>query len=289
MFTEKTCAICHDITMKSYKSCCGQYYHINCLYDWIKVNNCCPICKVRYSSYIMEVMHTWSRSNLDDKDKIRFQLMFCDENEFCSVCYKKVDGNSAVCDGYKYHLKCIKDHKNCPECDVELPNNTIYEICNAIHKNNIFDPINYLDHTRRTILKAKRGGGYSGSGISLSEQMRRKNIIKKRRGRHYASTDYYSTDEDMPDLVVTPPRAHMILPPPLPPRRLPTFNAFLENANLPPLNIPDDLPPTQGIIGHLRRQIIGPRTQSDTTESDDSYAGSRLVNYDSDTSISSMD
>jgi predicted Zn-ribbon and HTH transcriptional regulator len=211
MFEEVICSICHDTTSRSYKSCCGQYYHIECLFTWLKTHNKCPICKVRLSSYILEVMDTWRQSKTEkERNQIRWQLMICDERDFCSVCYKKVDGNTAVCNGYKYHVDCIKNRKECPECKLELTNRTIFRMYLASHKKNIFDSSNYLDHIiqSRTIVKAHRGGVSAHLDNSCIARRRRETIRHRRRRRssHYGyeiEHDEYrleSSDDELPIL-----------------------------------------------------------------------------------------
>jgi hypothetical protein len=161
MFNDtQICTICHETVEEYYKSCCNQYYHVECLYSWLKTSPKCPICKTRTSSYIINVMKNWSKTlNIKDKNKIYYDLKYCKKYDFCSICYYRVDDNIS-CEGYKYHLTCIKNCKECPECNEPISNDTIYNIISSIKAGNIFHK-NFLNHTReeydnRIILNVKR-------------------------------------------------------------------------------------------------------------------------------------
>lgn len=151
------CSICHDNVNEYYKSCCGQYYHIECMYEWLKYHNKCPICKINFKNYLKYAMKTWIKAKTQkEREQIRWNLIFLPEESFCSICFYSCDENIS-CDGYRYHIDCIKNYKYCPECDVELSNETIYKIWKNNVKDNYFHN-NYLNHilVNRKFYKGKR-------------------------------------------------------------------------------------------------------------------------------------
>lgn len=150
---DKVCSICLEPTEKYFMLCCKQSYHPKCLLEWIKQVNSCPICKCRFADYYIPcISRLISEKSESIADSLRWSIITGNNYIFCRICNLTASEN-ITCGGYHYHLECIKDRHDCPECDYILPNETIYQMYKAYLEKNIFHE-NFLSH--RLIMKTKR-------------------------------------------------------------------------------------------------------------------------------------
>lgn len=56
---ETECVICFeplqpsvDLTLCVVKTSCNHYFHNNCLFEWIQINNTCPVCRINFADIV---------------------------------------------------------------------------------------------------------------------------------------------------------------------------------------------------------------------------------------------
>lgn len=139
----KFCTICRENSTEYYTMCCGQSYHPECLYDWLHVNNVCPISRTKVEVHIRPVLKHIIEAD-EYRDTLLWSLQIRDTKSFCSICYFPVNDNVS-CNGWRYHPECIKNLVFCPECEKPIDNSTIFKMWKNLTTGNIFHE-NYLDH-----------------------------------------------------------------------------------------------------------------------------------------------
>lgn len=120
------CSICHENMLDDLRSTkCGHMFHPNCIMQWLKVKDSCPLCNTCTNIDDLRAHPTLNSS---------FQpLIKTNKEELCKACDKQICGKALKtrC-SHQFHPECLNQFLStrdlCPKCRIAFVRDTVIEI-----------------------------------------------------------------------------------------------------------------------------------------------------------------
>jgi len=188
----QNCTIClEQMKNKTHLDTCKHEFCKDCIENWAKMTNVCPLCKVEFKKMIFydknrEMKKYVKRKKLEYEEEVESWLENCQES--CMVCDNSNDEHlMLVCDRCSFYV-C---HTYCAGLDIIPEGEWICSNCSGENNNN----------TTRRRARNKRIQTHSAEDSSGKEETQRKENIKTRRMRSKKAKNYEEPDS-LDDFIV---------------------------------------------------------------------------------------